>query len=199
MKGAGRKVKVPYGAVAAIGLVLGALPLRAQAADPAGYVGLGLGMISIPFADAAPRDGTDTSLLAGSLYGGLRFNEIFGIEVGYIKSAKGDIKRRNVDTGVGYGADALYGAVVAHVPTDGALTPFAKVGVHRWELDAVAQSGGVRASVSVDGTDLLLGGGVDWALDDSWSIRAEYVYLHYGEAGVDGKAHVFLVGLARTF
>ena len=199
MKGEGRKVKVLYGVVTAVALAIGALPLRAEAADTAGYVGAGLGMVHIPTADDAPLGGTDTSLLAGSLYGGVRVNEFVAIEVGYMKSAKGDIKSRNVDTGVDYGVDTLYGAVVAHIPTDGDLTPFAKLGMHRWELDVAAQSGGTRVSVSDDGTDLLLGAGVDWALDDSWSVRAEYMYLPYDDGDDDGKAHAFLVGVNRTF
>lgn len=200
----GRKAKVLYGAVAAAGLALGALPLRAEAADPAGYIGAGLGMVNIPAADNPPVEGTDTSLVAGSIYGGARLNEVIAIEVGYMKSGKGDIKIQNVSTGIDYDVDAFYGAVVARIPTDGALTPFAKLGMHRYEIGIVAMSEGVRRSGSIDGTELLLGGGVDWALDESWSLRAEYMHLPYSvhlPAGInyDGKVHAFLVGVHRSF
>ena len=203
MKVAGRKVKVLYGVVTAIGLALGALPLRAEAADPTGYVGAGLGLVSIPSADGTVDgtsfDGTDTSLFAGSIYGGARLNEVVAIEVGYMKSANGDVKIGNVDTGLDYGVTTLYGAVVARIPTDGDLTPFAKLGMHRWDLDVSVESGGERISASIDGTDLLFGGGVDFALAESWSIRAEYMYLRYSETRADGKAHAFLVGVNRSF
>ena len=199
MKEAGRKVKVLYGVVTVIGLALGALSPQAEAADPIGYVGAGLGLVSIPSADEAPLEGTDTSLFAGSIYGGVRLNEVVAVEVGYMKSANGDIKIRNADTGVDYGVDTLYGAVVARIPTDGDLKPFAKLGMHRWDVDVFAESGGRRVSATVDGTDLLLGGGVDLELADSWTIRAEYMYLPYSEGEVDDKAHVFLVGVNRSF
>ena len=192
-------MKVLYGVVTAIGLALGALSPQAEAADPTGYVGAGLGLVSIPSSDEAPLEGTDTSLFAGSIYGGVRLNEVVAIEVGYMKSANGDIKARNVDTGVDYGVSTLYGAVVAQIPTEGELTPFVKLGMHRWDLGVSVESGGVRSSASVDGTDLLFGGGVDFALADSWSIRAEYMYLPYRESGIDDKAHVFLVGVNRSF
>ena len=197
----GRKAKVLYGAVAAAGLALGALPLRAEAADPAGYIGAGLGMVNIPAADNPPVEGTDTSLVAGSIYGGVRLNEVIAIEVGYMKSAKGDIKIENVSVaGLNYDVDAFYGAVVARIPTDGALTPFAKLGMHRYEIGIAAMSGEVR---NIDGTELLLGGGVDWALDESWSLRAEYMHLPYSvhlpRFNYDGKVHTFLVGVHRSF
>ena len=196
MKEAGRKVKVLYSVVTAIGLALGALPLRAEASDPIGYVGAGLGRVSIPSADGTV-DGT--SLFAGSIYVGARLNEVVAIEVGYMKSANGDVKVENVDTGRDYSVTTLYGAVVARIPTDGDLTPFAKLGMHRWESEGSVETGGVRRSVSIDGTDLMFGGGVDFALADSWSIRAEYMYLPYSEGEEDGKAHAFLVGVNRSF
>lgn len=203
MKEAGRQVKGLYGVVTAIGLALGALPLRAEAADPIGYVGAGLGLVNSPSADGTVDgtsfDGTDTSLFAGSIYGGARLNEVVAIEVGYMKSANGDVKIGNVDTGRDYGVTTLYGAVVARIPTDGDLKPFAKLGMHRWDIDVSVESGGVRSSASVDGTDLLFGGGVDLELAESWTIRAEYMYLPYSEGVADGKAHTFLVGVNRSF
>ena len=51
-----------------------------------------------------------------------------------------------------------------------------------------------------DGTDLMLGAGIDWTMGESWGLRVEYLYLPYDsdEFG-DNKMHAFLLGAHRRF
>ena len=150
-------MRIPLAASLAAAALL-AFDAAAQSDDLAGYVGVGFGTVATLDADDAPLTGTDTSLLTG-----------------YLKSSKGDIKVLNSDTGVDYDVSTIYGVIVGRVPTEGGISPFAKVGFHRWKIGVAVSSGGRSVSASQTGADLMLGAGVDWARNESWSLRAEYM------------------------
>ena len=75
-------------------------------------------------------------------------------------------------------------------------TPFAKIGLHRWKFHGIGQTGDVR----FDGTDLMLGAGIDWTMGESWGLRVEYLYLPYDSDVIgNDKMHAFLLGAHRRF
>jgi outer membrane immunogenic protein len=88
--------------------------------------------------------------------------------------------------GVAFDRTLLYGK-------GGAVYSTAKVGF----LDAcdVAPCGNILFDASEEaGWGYQLGGGVEHALTDNWSIRGEYSYLDFGSVGIDGT----MVGGGRT-
>ena len=168
-----------------------------QAEEPTGYAGLSIGMVSVPQADDFDFfAGSDTSLITGNVYLGGRLNEFIGVEAGYLKSSDGDLKdSAGVDLG-DYDVNTLHGALVGWFPTEGGVTPFAKIGLHRWKLHRIVQGSGR----SFDGTDLMLGAGIDWTMGESWGLRVEYLYLPYDtDVFEDDKMHAFLLGAHRRF
>lgn len=189
-----RKVAQALVAVGALSLCTAGAALAGGHETPSAYIGVSAGMLSIPEADDV-IEGTDTSLFAGGVYGGVHVSDRLGVEVGYLKSAKGDIGGTSFD----YDVSTLHAALVGRIPTGGDLTPFAKVGFHRWEVGVGVTSGGTTVRASESGIDLMLGGGLEWAAGGSWALRAEYLYLPYDEDGVDGTAHAFLLGVSRSF
>ena len=190
-----RKREIALALAAAGALTLAVAAPAAGHELPSAYIGASAGILSIPEADDE-TEGTDTSLFSGGVYGGLHLSDRFGLEAGYLKSAKGDVGR---NTGVDYDVSTWHVALVGRVHTSGDLTPFAKVGFHRWEVGVgvTFESTVVRASRS--GADLMLGGGLEWAMGESWTCRAEYMYLPYDEDGSDGTAHAFLLGVSYSF
>ena len=191
-------MRIPLAASLAAAALL-AFDAAAQSNDHVGYVGAGIGMVSIPSADDAPWMGTDTSMFAGNIYAGVSFNDFIGVEVGYLKSTKGDVKASNSDTGLDYDMNTIHGALVGRLPIESGASPFGKIGFHRWKVGASATRDGVTVSLSETGTDLMLGAGIDWAMNESWTLRAEYMFVPYDAVGSDYKAHAFLVGAHRMF
>ena len=176
-------------AAAALAFVAG----TARAEGSAGYAGLSIGMVYVPTADDIFTE-SDTSLTTGNIYVGVRFTEFVGVEAGYLKSTKGDLKSSIGDTGVDYDASTLHGALVGRIPSEGGIGPFAKVGLHRWKLLHTEQDG------KFSGTDLMLGAGIDWAVGEFWDLRVEYMYLPYDHEVIgDGELHAFLIGAHRRF
>lgn len=184
----------------ALSFILAIIPVVGQA-QIGEYVGFGVGMASVPFVDvAASADGTitlagtESSLLAGSLYAGVWITENIGVEAGYLRSLNADVKINNQPTGLNYHVSTMYAAAIARVATDSAFTPFGKVGFHKFKL-TVSTPLGAEVSASEDGTKFNLGGGADIAIAESWNIRAEYAYLPYD----DGKVHGLFIGINRQF
>ena len=191
------KLPLASSLVAAVALAFAAGAARAE--ESTGYAGLSLGMVSFPTADDRPMlAGTDTSLATGNIYLGGRFNEFLGIEAGYLKSAEGDV-RNSAGDGLGdYDVNTLYGALVGRIPTGGGITPFAKIGFHRWNIRGNVRVVGPERTFS--GTDLMFGAGIDWMVGESWDVRVEYMHLPFDDAMVGkDKLHAFLIGVHRRF
>ena len=175
--------------VAAAALAFAAGAVRAE--ESAGYAGLSIGMVSVPTADDIFTE-SDTSLAIGNIYVGVRLTEFLGLEAGYLKSTKGDLKSSNRDFG-DYDVSTLHGALVGRIPFEGGIGPFAKVGLQRWRYHA-------ERIGKFSGTDLMLGGGIDWAVGELWDLRLEYMYLPYKDETIeDGELHAFLIGAHRRF
>ena len=187
-------MKFPLASLLAAAAALAFAAGAARAEESAGYAGLSIGMVSVPTADDRGLTESDTSLAIGNIYVGVRLTEFLGVEAGYLKSTKGDLKSSNRDFG-DYDVSTLHGALVGRIPFEGDIGPFAKVGLQRWRYHA-------ERIGKFSGTDLMLGGGIDWAVGDSglWVLRAEYMYLPYNDRVIeDGELHAFLIGAHRRF
>ena len=86
-------MRIPLAASLAAAALL-AFDAAAQSNDHVGYVGAGIGMVSIPSADDAPWMGTDTSMFAGNIYAGVSFNDSSGSKSGTSRARKATSRRR---------------------------------------------------------------------------------------------------------
>lgn len=182
--------------------------VNAQPLDRPGYVGIGLGTATHDgleiFRDAGFQ--TDSSVFAGSIYGGYRFHPAFAVEIGYVATGNGKVTG---DSGIpisgepatidaDYKVSTIYGAVTGRLVNESRITPFAKLGVHHWsgKLSGAARNrlGGVSGTLNTTDTDVMYGAGVDVRLTDRWNIRAEW--QNFPNVG-DGNT--FLIGVQVNF
>lgn len=67
---------------------------------------------------------------------------------------------------------------LANNPSLKFITPFVKLGIHFWDIDATATGGGGGGgSISDDGADILGGIGINFNATDNFLIRTEYEYF----------------------
>lgn len=172
----------------------------ALAMDPNFYIGAGYGVSSI---DTGVTGLTGTASLdeddgGFKIFGGFKFNNYFGIELGYADLGSAELKGNTGDTfilngttltfltnGVNIEAEAttilLEGVVF--FPMD-VITgndslkyfePFLKVGVHFWDVEyTVAASSLSTVTADDDGTDLVFGAGINFKIIEHLTIRAEW-------------------------
>ncbi len=167
------------------------LSLTAQAEDfsPKFYMGLGLGKTST---DTGVKAATGTAKLdeddAGyKLYGGVQLNKYLSIEGFYADLGDATLSGNNGDTfaykgttytftasgKIGISATSIGIAPVVGYDVNDWFRPFAKVGLHRWKMDANVATNAGSASLAASGTDFMAGLGADFAVTDNISIRAE--------------------------
>ena len=142
----------------------------------------------------------DDGVFGWGAYGGYFLTDTLAAEAGYLGNADMDVSLRFGGGGEIKGdlsSSAFYGAVVAHLPmSDGAAaSPFIKAGLARWDVE-VSWKGG--DTVDDDGTDLLLGAGVDVPINEDASIRGEWMMLLI-EDDDGGSQHRFQVGVNFAF
>lgn len=80
-------------------------------------------------------------------------------------------------------ATGISGAGLYKMPVSDDIEAFGKAGFMAWEASN-ATSGG-----TADGTDVLLGAGATYKIDDNWGIRGEYEHV-----GGDLKANMYSLG-----
>ena len=145
------------------------LSISAQAAVSYGngytgqpYVGVKVGQFDLDV------DGADDPTAYG-VYGGYNFDPNFGVEVEYVGSDDADYYGGEIDAKT-YGA---YGTYRYAFPNSG-LYAKGKVGIAKTELEASATVAGVTRSESVDDTSLAGGIGLGYAVNQDFSVEAEY-------------------------
>jgi OOP family OmpA-OmpF porin len=145
------------------------------------YIG---GTISQAYVDERGLDYDDTG---GKIYGGYRLNNNFAIEGSYYDFGEMSNGGNSLDI------DGLSLGVVGSVPLSDTFSVFAKVGAHFWDADI---SGPIVGQFSDDSdTDLFYGVGVDYALNDQWSIRGEIERYEVDKFDLD----VASVGITLNF
>ena len=181
--------------------------VNAQPLDRPGYIGIGLGTAALDrldiFRDAGLQ--TDSSVFAGNIYGGYRFHPAFAVEIGYVATGNGKITGRisgveaNIDAE--YKLSTIYGAVAGRLVNESRITPFAKLGVHRWSgkvsatVSNLPATRALSATLDNSDTDVMYGAGVDVRLTDRWDIRAEW--QNFSTVGEDGN--IFTIGVKGNF
>lgn len=181
------------------------------------YLGAALGYVLAPDAEDEMQAAADQAFGTGAVsvsvddgvfgwnaYGGWFLSDAVAVEVGYLGGADTEVTLRQAGGGESATGDlsttAFYGAAVAHLPmSDGAsVSPFVKAGMARWESEFSLNLPSGRLSSDDDGTDFLVGGGVDVAMNETISVRGEWMMLMFDdEAG--GAQHRFQVGLNIAF
>ena len=145
------------------------------------YAGVSLGKSSLKgdtFGDG------DTSS-NWKIYGGYQLTPEISAEAAYHKIGVVDKALSNGDDLklTGLSASGVY-----TMPVADKLSAFGKAGFMAWDSNAVR----VRAdktTTPLDGTDVLLGAGATYKLDDNWGVRGEYEHV-----GGDLKANMYSVG-----
>ncbi|QTR49223.1 porin family protein [Candidatus Thiothrix anitrata] len=142
------------------------------------YGGGGIGQTSLEC------DGCNTT--NWKLFGGYKVSKNVSIEGGYynIIDAKKEIAP-GADADVAVTGLGLAG--IASFPVSDDVEIFGKVGVMKWDIEAKVT--GVPTSINSDGTDLLVGAGGMYKMDENWGVRGEYERI-----GGDIKANMYSVG-----
>ena len=158
---------------------------------------------SIRAAGAATSSTTsDDDVSAWKFALGYQFGRYFAMEASYahfddftvntITTGPAATGTGNID-GKAYSLDA-----VGIVPVAPAVDLFAKIGVHRWDVDAhlTAVAGGATGtrSSSDDGTDVKFGFGARWNFNRNLGVQLEWErYKDVGDTNTTGRSDIELV------
>ena len=128
--------------------------------------------------------GIDCSGVGVKVFGGYKFNDNVAIEGGYhqLFSAEETLGSTTVQVeGSGLSLNAL-----GIYPVSPQLDVFGKVGLMAWEETAKTNQ---TTNGILSGSDLLLGAGADYKLNENWGIRGEYEHV-----GGLMKSHSYTMG-----
>jgi OOP family OmpA-OmpF porin len=160
-----------------------------EAAESNKYVGLGVGQtkLDVSSADVGDPDTLDDTDTGIKLFGGVKINPNFAIELGYLNM--GEAVATYGPTNITAESSAFYLAAVGILPIDKQFEFFAKLGFHFWQTDFNASGGGASGSGDGDGTDLMFGLGLAYHFTEAVSMRVEFEnYTNVGDgATLTGK------------
>lgn len=115
---------------------------------------------------------------AGKLYGGVKLNEMFGAELGYMKL--GEVESNSLEgrlaTHLKSDTSALYAAGVGYMPIAPNLELMGKLGVISWSQDSSKEVTLIeeRSSQSETGISPLLGVGAQYRVGQNIHLRGEW-------------------------
>ena len=138
-----------------------------------GYLGAGFG--SANYSEDNFED-SDTGL---NIFGGMRFNENFALELSYMDFGKQEDSFYGYDasvevTGLGF-------SVVGILPIDEKFEIFGKLGLFSWDVDVTLDS----YKTSDDGSDAMIGLGAAYHINEQFDIRAEWNVIDVDGADLD--------------
>lgn len=161
---------------------LAAAPLAASAQG--WYAGVGVGQ-----ADWDLIGEEDTSL---KVFGGYSFNPNFAVEFGYLDLGEAEISGGGASASVT--ADGFTFAGVGMFPVSNNVNILGKLGFFRWDAEAeVTLPGPVTMRADDSGTDVFYGFGVQFDVNKSVAVRAEYEIYDIDGEDVDN------IGLSAVF
>lgn len=140
-------------------------------------------------AGKADAECSDTSIDCKStgwkLFGGYKLSPNLAVEGGYysLGTAKEEVQP---GTTAEVSASGVGMTGVASYPVADEVDMFAKGGIMMWEAEGKVTGFPTQKE---DGTDLLLGVGAAYKLDNNWGIRGEYEHV-----GGDLKANMYSIG-----
>lgn len=147
----------------------------------------------------ATVDNTDTGW---KLFGGFKFSQNLGVEVGYVNLGTVDFFATYVTPpGSPYqGKSELDGFVfdlVASVPLNDTLTVFGKVGAFKWKVNARITDNLTVTSLEDDGYDWTFGLGASMKIAERLALRAEWE--RFSELGKTTKRNYDLLSAGLTY
>ena len=167
--------------LAAAGLALCASAPPAIAKDSGGYVGASVGVTAIDICDdlnALGFTNCDDEDTGFKIFGGYKFNPYFAVEGGYADF--GEISASFGGSTVTAESDAVFAAAVGILPVGKRFSLFGKAGLFFWDITASGPAG----TASDDGTDALLGIGLNYDITEQWAVRAEFESYDSGDDDV---------------
>lgn len=153
------------------------------------YLGGGLGKAT---ADCTLNTSLECDDAAWKVFGGYKVNDMFAVEAGYYNLGEHEYKATQNNTAIdattetsGFGVAGVMNYQVADQ-----IDVFGKAGVMSWTADTKKEVGAAKmGEEEASGTDLLLGAGANYHLNENLGIRGEYEYV-----GGDLKASMYTVG-----
>lgn len=194
-------------------IIAASLAPAANAADAGFYAGVSAGYSKVDFDVAAYNSAltnagavgvstnSDDSDTGFKVFAGYQFNPYLGIEAGYTDSGEVSLNSTFVGGAATIKAEGTgwQGSVVGTLPISNSISAFGKVGFFAWDLDATIAATGpggtASGSASTDGTDHVLGAGLNWKLNNTTGIRAEWERYRYDDTDND----FFSVGVSFRF
>lgn len=178
-------------AIIAIGQIL-TLPASAAEAKVGdhGYLGIAGGLLLLDIAcPSSFRCEGDTRIFGGRVYGGYMVNEHFGAEVGYYHASGTVIEIQNgsTTTEIGGTFSAPYFAAIFRAPVSDNAALIGRAGVLKYDFEVESNVSGRSINASTDGTEVLLGAGVEWSAGNL-ALRGEYTRYEKDASGVEISA-----------
>ena len=138
-------------------------------------LGASVGYVNIEDSDPGfDFDATDTGY---KLFASYEFSNHLGIEAGYIDFGEPDDQFQGLNGEIDASGWNLYG--VGNLPLTEGVDLFAKAGVVSWDADSIID--GILVDTE-DGTDLALGFGARWNMNENFGLRAEVDWFDIDEA-----------------
>jgi hypothetical protein len=158
-----------------------------------GQAGISFGQSKLDDVTCSPGFGCDDKDQAFKLYGGGRFNNIFGLEIGALNFGKFSANGGEAD---GWGADV---ALLAGVPIGANSAIFGKLGViySRTELSADPSTGVNTGKERGFGGRWGVGGQL--GLTKEWALRADFDRYRVPFPGDHRDLETLMVGVQYTF
>lgn len=183
----------------AIPLLLGALTLTSNL-NAAPYVGFSFGQATTEDAcdDFAgdPSVSCDDSDTAFKIYGGSKINPNLALEVAYIDMGEavatdGFVTLTSEVTAFNFSALGI-------IPVSETVDLFGKVGLLFWDAKFSA-SGNFSGSISEDGTDIGFGFGANIAVNEKFSLRAEFQkFPNIGDENTIGESAITMLSVGAV-
>jgi OmpA-OmpF porin, OOP family len=158
-----------------------------------GHAGISFGQSKLDDVTCSPGFGCDDKDQAFKLYGGGRFNNIFGLEVGAMNFGKFSANGGETD---GWGADA---ALLAGIPIGANSAIFGKLGViyARTEVSADPATGANTGKERGFGGRWGVGGQL--GLTKEWALRADFDRYRIPLPGSHEDLETLMLGVQYTF
>ena len=157
------------------------------------YMGLAVGQTDTnvaPDGNDVTENGTSSEIRAGrTLY------DIFALEVGYVDF--GDMKFAQGLAEGEISGDAFELTIVAHYPLNETFNLLASVGVSDWDTSLAGE--GYESTYEDNGTDLVLGVGVNYMLNNRFSLDLKYKDYDIGALDKDLGMDCISLGIKLSF
>jgi OmpA-OmpF porin, OOP family len=172
---------VVLGCVAVLWSAMGCATVSAADIDPGFYVGVGVGEATVELDDVD----FDDSDGAFKLFGGYRFNPYFGVELAYFDGGTAQDGQAGFPGTVEIETTGVNLSAIVTAPFGDDFSIFAKLGYASLDFEVAANVFGMRIPVDDDTEEeLSFGAGASLAVNESFSLRAEYEAFDFEDADV---------------